>query len=221
LQHLHQTLDPYESKLPSKDQSDLDKCIDEAINEFEHEAAQDCERLKESVKNSGYSKEEKLYILNEKIAKIQAAYAEIYKKVKTDLTKMHSYKFTVGRLDYISSAIDIILKRHSTEQYHEADFEGIINSKEQKDKFNNLENGYYQLLFSLENIGHSIVYIKREFGSYLLDSTIGLIKCDPNAPAEKLCELLNLDHYKGMLKENGEREHFLEIHRYILKYEKN
>jgi len=204
LQHLYQTLLPLEFKLPSKDQIDLKKCKDEAKNELEHETAQDYERLTKIAENSN----EKIF--DEELAKIEAAFAEKSKKVETDFTKMSLYKKKVGKLNYISSAIDIILKRHSTEQYHEADFEGIINSKEQKDKFNNLENGYYLLGFKLDKRGHAINYIKREFGSYLLDSNTGLIKCDPHAPAEKLCELLN--QYKGRLKENGEREHFLEIH---------
>lgn len=59
--------------------------------------------------------------------------------------------------------------------------------EEFKSRFNALESGYYTIFICSR---HMIVYLKTEFGSYLIDSNKGLIQCEKEDPFIQLNDLL-------------------------------
>lgn len=211
LQNLHRALIGYDSELSLKEQEALNRVLSEEQAKGRIELEQEKLHLKDRLK--GLSLEEAKRIVQTEVIDARAAIDRKIMTLKAKLTEMHLYKDKADKLNYVSAAIDLKLKKHPIEKCHKVNFTGILTNQEKNNKFNILKNGYYQVLFKVgDKGGHSIVYIKKEFGSYFLDPNYGLIKCAPNASVEKLCELLKM--YKGRPIENGEREHFLEVHRY-------
>lgn len=74
----------------------------------------------------------------------------------------------------------------------QADFSKIQSEKEVQNQFNTLPEGAYQLMFRTdEKIGHSVAYLKFDFGSYILDPNFGLLKCQKDNPYEGIERILN------------------------------
>lgn len=211
LQNLHKALIGYDSELSLKEQEALNKVLSDELAKGFMKLEQEKVGLKDSLK--GLNPEEAKRVAQAKVVETMASINRKITALKAKFTEMHLYKNRADKLELVATMIDLKLKKHPIEKCPKVNFTGILTNEEKKNRFNILKNGCYQLLFKVgDKGGHSIVYIKKEFGSYLLDPNYGLIKCDPSAPVEKLCELLKM--YKGRPTESGEREHFLEIHRY-------
>lgn len=112
-------------------------------------------------------------------------------------------------MEQISSLIHLQLRNDTS--YENSNFKEISKNTEVQKKFNNLKNGYYLLIFNTRSDNnHAIAYIKKKFGSYILDSNFGLIKCDHN-PVNTINKLL--DWYTP-LSEKGSFEHHLKAFSY-------
>lgn len=212
LQNLHMAFVGYKFQLSEKEQEAASYEVDEAQQEFLHEIEQkriDLENRKESLSREEYTRLF-LQIIKETEESIPHKIAELIANVE----QLYLYKSKTSRLERVAALIDLKLK-HKIEKRERSFFTGIIHKKEMQDKFNQLKNGCYQLRFrTSDKGGHSIVYIKKDFGSYLYDPNFGLIKCTTDNPSKRLCELFK-KHYKGKTIENKKREQFLEVFRYI------
>ncbi len=94
-------------------------------------------------------------------------------------------------------------------------FSEIAHEQSVKERFNQVKNSYYLMSFNVgKSSGHSVVYIKKEFGSYIYDPNFGLISCGAN-PAEKLCELFK-ESYPGCPRENKPADHSMRLFKYVL-----
>lgn len=68
----------------------------------------------------------------------------------------------------------------------------LLSSTNKKDnRLNGLSNGYYMLTTPIHPAAHALIYIKKEFGSYLLDPNYGLIKLEKENPAQEIAEIFN------------------------------
>jgi hypothetical protein len=76
--------------------------------------------------------------------------------------------------------------------------DNFINHNDIND-INNLKEGIYRI--SLVDINHSIVFIKKPFGSYFVDPNYGLIRCGKEKPSFPL---------NGLIKDYKERMNFKE-----------
>jgi hypothetical protein len=59
-----------------------------------------------------------------------------------------------------------------------------LSKQEDQIAFNSRQNGYYPVLFHTgKSNGHAVLFIKQDFGSYLIDPNFGMFKCqkDNNA----------------------------------------
>ncbi len=62
-----------------------------------------------------------------------------------------------------------------------------LMTEDERSSFNQLNEGYYGIYFC----EHIVVYVKKEFGSYLLDPNAGLIQCQNENPVEVLKALVD------------------------------
>lgn len=134
-------------------------------------------------------------------------------KIHKQAMPLERYNQKRNRLNRIAVLIDLKIKK-TISSLNDVCFTGIIHNKDIQKKFNSLDHGCYQLLFRTgETGGHALVYLKMEFGSYILDPNFGLFLCPPGDPAVQLCKLFNA-RYPGKKMKNHSREHFLEVYRY-------
>jgi phosphotransferase system IIB component len=94
------------------------------------------------------------------------------------------HRFCLLKVTLPAQLIGLKLKKDANSQ-DQVLFKDIVNNDLVQDKFDQLDYGNYLLTID----SHARVYIKRDFGSYILDPNYGLLKCSPLKPSEKLCEL--------------------------------
>lgn len=113
------------------------------------------------------------------------------------LREMSKFKNEICILSRIAALIDLKLKC-TIKDYKKASFKGINSNKNIQSKFNKIENGYYQMyLGSCKENAHSIVFIKKNFGSYIFDSNFGLIKCTSQNHGEEVANFINRYSIEG------------------------
>ncbi len=208
LQNVHEAFIGDECKFTLEEQNAMDKEVEKAIQDFRNEV--DGKQKDLENRQNSLSREEYTQLFLQLIKDTEEANPRKIEDLKKSIKQLHYFKNKSSKLERMACLIDLKLK-YRIEKHDRACFTGIMREKNVQDKFNQLKNGYYQLLFRTSATGaHAIVYIKKEFGSYFLDPTFGLIKCMPDTPANKLCELFK-KHYKGKPIENKQREQFLEI----------
>lgn len=108
------------------------------------------------------------------------------------------FLFASNRYWIMASAADLTVE--SFNKPSPRFFPHLATNLNGQDEFNRLPNGCYNLFFAQ----HTIVYLKKSFGSYVVDPDIGLFKC---SNAKELCEHIapygneaNLTAYRYMQK---------------------
>lgn len=215
LQNVHTTLIGFDQKLTLEEKEVIAQQIEKAKQEYWAEIEQKKTALmskKDSMPRQEFARlvmELPNEIKNEQ-EKVIPQKIEVLRKKTVQFV---IYKHKTDHMQRVASLIDLKLKQRLN-KFEKADFHGIIEDKLIQTKFNQLKNGNYELGFRVnDKKGHSIVYIKRDFGSYLLDPSIGLIKCSLEDPSKRLCELFR-EYYPGKTLENKKRDQCLEIIRY-------
>ncbi len=111
---------------------------------------------------------------------------EALNKIKNDVLRKDLEESDLNELkkwNHIASVLNLKLVRSSMRAC----------SKEQ---FNHLPNGIYMLSFKADAKRHSIVFLKMDFGSYFLDPSTGLERCDAKNP-DHLSRFFKSKGYKG------------------------
>lgn len=210
LQSMHAAFIGYDFELNQKDQEEITNKGDKLREKFFEKKEQMKANLVEAKKT--LSPQEYQAKITEVLQELQKDSANKIFTFGKKLIEITCYQRKSHRVNIVASLIDLKLK--TVKYYKNAHFAGIHHKKKQQEKFNNLKNGYYQLCFKAdEKGGHSIVYIKQDFGCYLFDPNFGLYKCSSTNPAESVCELFK-KFYPGKKLENNHHEHSLEIFHY-------
>lgn len=119
---------------------------------------------------------------------IQENFIEILKQKTTkSLLKSELFNLQKRSIERLAALNNLCLEFNSNITLNK-----IKEDVKTQQKFNQLENGYYNII--LQN--HSIVFIKKEFGAYIFDPNYGLIKCDSKDPSFNFIQLLKFYPYE-------------------------
>ena len=128
-----------------------------------------------------------------KIATMQSKEGEEKAKIQVvEKIASNSLWYFIKSINYLERVAALNCLRlkvyDNIDQYKNNLFDGIKKDPATQERFNQIEEGYYNLIIP----GHSIVLIKKDFGTYLFDPTYGLTKCDSKNPANDLIQLIKL-----------------------------
>lgn len=210
LQNLFEAFGAYELTYSPSDIEQLKKKLAKFKQEIMEEKNREIEEINTMVANGSIS-----------IEAVKSRHEEIIKSLTKSCDEFEAYcrslilhNKKVIQLEKIASLIDLQLRK-TDDIYESSNFKGISRNTDIQEKFNALKNGYYQVHFITESSGHSIVYIKKKFGSYILDPNFGLIKCDQAKPAHTMIKLLQFEVYSPKSKDNNSVEHNLRVYSFV------
>lgn len=211
LQNLQMILFESSTTLTEKEKASLDREIEVSKQAFIAETEEKERQLNE--KKNNLSREEYSTQFLRIIKEVEESIPHKVEKLQKNVRKFYQYKNKTDRIRRIAALIDLNLKS-DPEKWDQTFFTNMMRDNTVQKRFNQLELGYYQLSFNVDDkTGHGIVYIKEKFGSYLIDPNFGLFKCNSENPSTNLCELFKR-HYKGKKIDKNEKEQFLEIYQF-------
>lgn len=136
-------------------------------------------------------------------------------EIEESLDKLSEYLDKAEDVRYLAPLVGLSLHLLEIEKSGDFSFPDIYRSVRAQERFNNLESGCYQVRFNTgPDVGHSIVYYRNTFGSYLIDPNFGLIPCDSSTPFKTLKVLLT--SYKGFVKSSNEETSHFDVFPYAL-----
>ncbi|MBA3237431.1 MAG: hypothetical protein H0T62_03655 [Parachlamydiaceae bacterium] len=156
---------------------------------------------------------------------------EDFQNVNPSLSSLQDLKFKMSETTFgIQNKYKDNFSREAIARLynHEKDIEGMgaVNStlglytdressKEHLENLSSLEEGSYEISFSTEAGGHSIVFVKMKDVGYIFDPNYGLIKCDMSSSATFL-KLLSLyaPPKEKLENENDDRNYRLTFAKY-------
>ncbi|KAF3361637.1 hypothetical protein PHSC3_001760 [Chlamydiales bacterium STE3] len=160
---------------------------------FKNEKAYEAER-NEAIKNECFLELERARQNSASLSTFEEIGKKVVLRCKFSIQE-RKYKIQASRFAIIASTIGLQLQ-YDPERVENFILFGKLEEDEVRKKFNLLKKGNYQLVLpGKEN--HSIVYIKRAFGSYLFDPNVGLIKCNEKDPSDRLGALLEKHYSKS------------------------